>query len=141
MIVFIRAILLYLLIIFCLRLMGPMYIVRNRTYSGMTVSPYSISVNLLGKRYASEPLIAHMDQFDGGAVVGQQGLPPLAAEGDLLLKPAVQHSELGFHHAMTSTSPRPTKSTWSAASFLPPNMVLAPTAMWKVPAIFSSSRG
>ena len=57
---------------FCLRLMGPMYIVRNRTYSGMTVSPYSISVNLLGKRYASEPLIAHMDQFDGGAVVGQQ---------------------------------------------------------------------
>ena len=57
---------------FCLRLMGPMYIVRNRTYSGMTVCPYSISVNLEGKRYASEPLIAHMDQFDGGAVVGRQ---------------------------------------------------------------------
>ena len=57
---------------FCLRLMGPMYIVRNRTYSGMTVSPYSISVNLNGKRYASEPLIGHMDQFDGGAVISDQ---------------------------------------------------------------------
>ena len=57
---------------FCLRLMGPMYIVKNRTYSGMTVNPYSISVNLLGKRYTSEPLIAHMTQFDGGAVIGDQ---------------------------------------------------------------------
>ena len=57
---------------FCLRLMGPMYIVRNRTYSGMTICPYSISVNLLGKRYASEPLIAHMTQFDGGAIIGAQ---------------------------------------------------------------------
>lgn len=57
---------------FCLRLMGPMYIVRNRTYSAMTVCPYSISVNLEGKRYASEPLITHMNQFDGGAVVGRQ---------------------------------------------------------------------
>ena len=57
---------------FCLRLMGPMYIVRNRTYSGMTVNPYSISVNLLGKRYTSEPLIAHMTQFDGGAVIAEQ---------------------------------------------------------------------
>jgi hypothetical protein len=57
---------------FCLRLMGPMFIVNNRTYSGMAVSPYSISVNLLGKRYASEPLIGHMDQFNGGHVVGAQ---------------------------------------------------------------------
>jgi hypothetical protein len=57
---------------FCLRLMGPMFMVDNRTYSGMAVSPYSISVNLLGKRYASEPLIGHMDQFNGGHVVGKQ---------------------------------------------------------------------
>lgn len=57
---------------FCLRLMGPMYFVQNPTYSGMTISPYSISVNLLGKRYASEPLIAHMTQFDGGAIIGAQ---------------------------------------------------------------------
>jgi fumarate reductase flavoprotein subunit len=57
---------------FCLRLMGPMFIVSNRTYSGMAVSPYTISVNLLGKRYASEPLIGHMDQFNGGHVVGAQ---------------------------------------------------------------------
>lgn len=57
---------------FCLRLMGPMFIVRNRTYSGMAVSPYSISVNLLGQRYASEPLISHMDQFDGGHVIQRQ---------------------------------------------------------------------
>jgi fumarate reductase flavoprotein subunit len=57
---------------FCLRLMGPMFIVNNRTYSGMAVSPYSISINLLGKRYASEPLIGHMDQFNGGHVVGEQ---------------------------------------------------------------------
>jgi hypothetical protein len=57
---------------FCLRLMGPMFIVDNRTYSGMAVSPYSISMNLLGKRYASEPLIGHMDQFNGGHVVAAQ---------------------------------------------------------------------
>ncbi len=57
---------------FCLRLMGPMYMVQNRTYSGMTISPYAIAVNLDGARFASEPLAQHMDSFDAGAVVARQ---------------------------------------------------------------------
>ncbi len=81
---------------FCLRLMGPMYIVQNRTYSGMTTCPYSISVNLLGKRYASEPLIAHMDQFNGGAVIAQQPKGKVfAVFSENILKKAIALGETG----------------------------------------------
>ncbi len=57
---------------FCLRLMGPLYMVNNKSFSAMSVSPYAISVNYNGKRYCSDPLISHMDQFDGGHVIMQQ---------------------------------------------------------------------
>lgn len=57
---------------FCLRLMGPLYMVKSQSFSAMSVSPYSISVNYNGRRYTSDPLIGHMDQFDGGHVIMQQ---------------------------------------------------------------------
>jgi fumarate reductase flavoprotein subunit len=57
---------------FCLRLMGPLYMVKNRSFSAMSISPYAISVNYNGRRYTSDPLISHMDQFDGGHVILRQ---------------------------------------------------------------------
>ena len=53
---------------FCLRLMGPLYMVKSQSYSAMSVSPYAISVNYNGRRYTSDPIIGHMDQFDAGHV-------------------------------------------------------------------------
>ncbi len=57
---------------FCLRLMGPLYMVKSQSFSAMSVSPYAISVNYNGRRYTSDPLIGHMDQFDAGHIIARQ---------------------------------------------------------------------
>ena len=79
---------------FCLRMMGPFFAIRNRTISGMCVNPYPIMVNLNGKRFASEPLAAHMDQFSGGAVTGVQPKGAFfALFSENMLKEAVAHRD------------------------------------------------
>jgi fumarate reductase flavoprotein subunit len=52
---------------FCLRLMGPMHVSKSRVFLTMAQSPYIVTVNLEGKRYASEP-IGHMEHFEDGHV-------------------------------------------------------------------------
>jgi fumarate reductase flavoprotein subunit len=52
---------------FCLRLMGPMHVSKSKVFMSMAQSPYIITVNLDGKRYASEP-IQHMEHFEDGHV-------------------------------------------------------------------------
>ena len=82
---------------FCIRLMGPMFLTHNRTFSAMSISPYAISVNLSGLRYASEPLIAHMDQFNGGHVIMHQPQGKVfAIFSEQILQYALRHPEAGY---------------------------------------------
>ena len=50
---------------FCLRMMGPLVMLRSTILRAMIQSKYMISVNLDGKRYCSEP-ISHMESFEDG---------------------------------------------------------------------------
>lgn len=52
---------------FCLRMMGPLVMLRSTLLRAMVQSRYAITVNQNGKRYCSEP-ISHMETFEDGLV-------------------------------------------------------------------------
>lgn len=55
---------------FCLRIMGPMCSFGETSkFYPLTMSEYSILVDLNGKRFAAEPLVPRMDPFDTGHVL------------------------------------------------------------------------
>jgi fumarate reductase flavoprotein subunit len=56
---------------FCIRLMGPFTTDMSMIHSAMATSPYTITVNLDGKRFCSEPVL-HLGVFDGGHLQVEQ---------------------------------------------------------------------
>lgn len=56
---------------FCFRFMGPMTLMRSPIVRTMMQIPFTINVNLNGKRYCSEPM-NHMKEFRDGVVQMQQ---------------------------------------------------------------------
>ena len=57
---------------FCLRLMGPLTMAPGKTLSAMSNHPYSLQVNLLGKRYVCEPSQIRLGLFDSGHILAEQ---------------------------------------------------------------------
>ena len=56
----------------CLRLMGPHFSSRSRAANQAAGSDFAIGVNLLGRRFVSEPMVPRMDFFDTGHVLLDQ---------------------------------------------------------------------
>lgn len=57
---------------FTIRLMGPMFMTRNRVLSSMSNSPFAIVVNRNARRYACEPTQMRMGGFNSGLVQSEQ---------------------------------------------------------------------
>lgn len=57
---------------FCIRPMGPMTMCKSEVMSTMGNSPYSINVNLNGKRWVCEPSQIRMGIFNSGHVLMEQ---------------------------------------------------------------------
>ena len=55
----------------CLRMMGPLVLLRSTLFRAPIQSKYMITVNLDGKRYCSEP-ISHMESFEDGLLQLEQ---------------------------------------------------------------------
>ncbi len=56
----------------CLRLMGPFYQSGSVVLDQAAMSAFAICVNLLGRRFTSEPMVPRMDFFDTGHVLLDQ---------------------------------------------------------------------
>ncbi len=56
----------------CIRLMGPMLESKSQVLNAACGSEFAIGVNLLGRRFTSEPMVPRMDFFDTGHVLADQ---------------------------------------------------------------------
>jgi hypothetical protein len=57
---------------FCIRPMGPTSMSQSKVVSAMAQTPFIVTVNKNGKRYACESVIMNLGFFDGGSVLTRQ---------------------------------------------------------------------
>jgi len=57
---------------FCIRPMGPTSMSSSTVFSAMSQTPFIVTVNKNGKRYACESVIMNLGFFDGGSVLTNQ---------------------------------------------------------------------
>lgn len=83
---------------FCLRLMGPLVMSPCRTVTAMCNHPYTIQVNLEGRRWICEPSHVRMGIFDSGHVLCEQpgGVTFAVFDKNTLTSAAAQPPREGF---------------------------------------------